>query len=212
MSPMPAMSLVMMAPMAAAMMVAMMLPSIAPALWRYHRHQRATRLPSAAQRTALAAAGYAIVWAMIGLALYAASAVLSAVAMALPIVARIAPWPAAAVFLCVGAVQRSQWKATRLRRCRGADSTARVRPIRVTTAWRDGLRLGVDCASSCAAPMALLLVAGLMDARTMLVITAAITAERVAPAGVRIARLTGALALAAGLVVCIRAAAPLAFR
>jgi len=53
--------------------------------------------------------------------------------------------------------------------------------------------------------MAVLLVAGLMDARVMVMITAAITAERVAPAGARIARLTGALALVAGLVMCVRA-------
>ena len=55
--------------------------------------------------------------------------------------------------------------------------------------------------------MAVLFVGGLMDARTMLVITVAITAERVAPAGVRIARLTGTLALVVGLAVCARAMA-----
>jgi predicted metal-binding membrane protein len=52
--------------------------------------------------------------------------------------------------------------------------------------------------------MALLLVAGLTDARMMVVITAAITAERVAPGGARVARLTGALAVVAGLVMCMR--------
>jgi predicted metal-binding membrane protein len=52
--------------------------------------------------------------------------------------------------------------------------------------------------------MVVLLVAGLTDTRMMVVITAAITAERVAPAGARIARLTGALALVAGLVMCVR--------
>lgn len=54
--------------------------------------------------------------------------------------------------------------------------------------------------------MAILFVAGLMDLRMMLAITAAITAERVAPAGVRVARLTGALALIVGLMICVRAA------
>jgi hypothetical protein len=53
--------------------------------------------------------------------------------------------------------------------------------------------------------MTVLFVAGFMDARMMVVITAAITAERVAPSGVRVARLTGALALIAGLVMCVRA-------
>jgi predicted metal-binding membrane protein len=53
--------------------------------------------------------------------------------------------------------------------------------------------------------MAVLFVAGLMDARMMVVITAAITVERVAPEGARVARLTGALALVAGSVMCARA-------
>ena len=73
----------------------------------------------------------------------------------------------------------------------------------VMTAWRDGWRLGVDCGLSCAAPMAVLFVAGLMDARMMVVITAAITAERVAPAGQVIARVTGAFALIAGFIIAI---------
>jgi len=182
----------MMALMAVAMMVAMMLPSLAPTLWRYHRHLRAMQTVSAGQRTTLFAAGYASVWSAIGLALFAMNAELSP----------LAPSALGAVILGVGTVQRSRWKAKRLLRCReacvvGAGSKSMM------TAWRDGCRLGVDCALSCAAPMALLLVAGLMDARMMSIITAAITAERVAPSGARIARLTGGLALIAGLVMCV---------
>jgi hypothetical protein len=44
-----------------------------------------------------------------------------------------------------------------------------------------------------------------MDAPMMLVITAAISAERVTPSGERIARLTGAVALIVGLIMCVRA-------
>lgn len=198
------MSPAMTALMTVAMMVAMMLPSIAPTLWRYHRHLRAMRVPRAGQRTTFFAVGYASVWTTIGLALLALSAELSAMGMASPTDSPFAPW-AGAVVLCVGALQRSRWKAKRLLRCLQACVTARAVPRNVMTAWRDGCRLGVDCGLSCAAPMAVLFVAGLMDARMMVVITAAITAERVAPAGMRIARLTGALALAAGLVMCAQA-------
>jgi hypothetical protein len=53
--------------------------------------------------------------------------------------------------------------------------------------------------------MAVLVVAGLMDTRMMLVIATAITAERVTPGGVHDARLTGALVMVAGLVMCVRA-------
>jgi predicted metal-binding membrane protein len=200
---MPMMSPSMTALMTVAMMVAMMLPSIAPTLWRYHRHLRAMRMPLAGQRTTLFAVGYASVWTTIGLALFAMSAELSPMGMTAPTDPPFASWAGVAI-LCVGALQRSRWKAKQLVRCRQACLTSRAVPARVMTAWRDGCRLGVDCGLSCAAPMVVLLVAGLTDTRMMVVITAAITAERVAPAGARIARLTGALALVAGLVMCVR--------
>lgn len=203
MSSMSMMSPAMTALTTVAMMVAMMLPSLAPTLWRYHRHVRAVRLPRAGQRTTLFAVGYASVWTTIGVALFAMSAELSPMGLASPTDPPFAPW-AGAVVLCVGALQRSRWKEKQLLRCRQACVTARAIPTNVMMAWRDGCRLGVDCGLSCAAPMAVLFIAGLMDARMMLVITAAITAERVSPAGARIARLTGALALVAGLVMCVR--------
>jgi hypothetical protein len=45
-----------------------------------------------------------------------------------------------------------------------------------------------------------------MDLRAMAVVTAAITAERFAPGGLRIARATGTIAIAAGLFLIARAA------
>ena len=177
-----------------AMMVAMMLPSLTPTLWRHHRHLRAMRTPRAGQGTALVAAGYASVWTVIGLVLFAMSAE-----------PPFAPWATGAVVLVGGMVQRSRWKAERLLRCRDACVTHVALSSSVMTAWSVGCRLGIDCGLSCAAPMAVLFVGGLMDARMMLVITAAITAERVAPAGARISRMTGALALIAGLIRCMRA-------
>lgn len=176
----------------AAMMVAMMLPSVAPALWRYHRHIRAVRLPRAAQRTTLFAAGYVGVCTAINLAVVAASTELPTI--------QTAPWLTATVVLCAGVLQCSQWKAKQLLRCRHACAPPHRVSKNVAAAWRDGCRLGVDCGLSCSGPMAVLLAAGLTDTRMMVVITVAITAERVGPAGVRIARLTGALAVAAGVV------------
>jgi predicted metal-binding membrane protein len=54
--------------------------------------------------------------------------------------------------------------------------------------------------------MAILLVIGVMDLRAMAVVTAAITVERLAPAGERVARVTGAGAVGAGLFLIARAA------
>jgi predicted metal-binding membrane protein len=53
--------------------------------------------------------------------------------------------------------------------------------------------------------MAVLIVAGMMDLRAMVIVTAAITAERLATSGVRIARLTGGVALGAGVLMIARA-------
>ena len=47
--------------------------------------------------------------------------------------------------------------------------------------------------------MAILLVIGVIDLRAMAVVAAAITAERLAPAGGRVARATGAVAIGARL-------------
>jgi len=183
MNDMPMVSPVTSALMTVAMMVAMMLPSIAPSLWRYHRD---------GGRTTLFAFGYASVWSAIALALFAMST-------AIP---PFGPLATGAVVLCAGALQCSQWKARQLHRCRAA-CVAAVVPSNAAL-WQDGCRFGVECALSCAAPMAVLFVAGLMNTPMMLVITAAITAERVAPIGERIARLTGALALIVGLIMCVR--------
>jgi predicted metal-binding membrane protein len=176
--------------MTAAMMVAMMMPSLIPTLWRHYRHLRAMQTPRGIQHITLFAAGYATVWAVIGLALFAMSTEMPP----------LAPWSFGAVLLGVGAMQRSRWKAMRLLRCRQTCVTG--------SGWRGGCWLGGACALSCAAPMAVLFAGGLMDERLMLLITAAITAERVAPGGVRIARLTGASALVVGLLLCVRSAIP----
>jgi predicted metal-binding membrane protein len=78
--------------------------------------------------------------------------------------------------------------------------------VDVSTAWRLGLRLGLHCSFGCAGLTAILLVIGVMDLRAMVAIAAAITAERVAPAGERVARAIGAAAAGAGLLLIARAA------
>ena len=194
--------------MTASMMVAMMLPSITPTLWRHRRHLLATRTPCAGRRTTLFALGYASVWTTIGLALSAMDAELSRTRVPSAMDAPFAPSIIGAVILCAGILQCSRWKAKRLLRCREACAVPSAARKSVMSALGDGWRLGLDCGLSCAAPMAVLFVAGIMDTRMMLVITVAITVERVAPSGARIARVTGALAMIAGLVMCVRAMGP----
>jgi predicted metal-binding membrane protein len=54
--------------------------------------------------------------------------------------------------------------------------------------------------------MVILLVIGVMDLRAMAIVTAAITAERLVPAGERVARAIGAVTVGAGLILAARAA------
>ena len=54
--------------------------------------------------------------------------------------------------------------------------------------------------------MVMLLAIGVMGLRAMTVVAAAITIERLAPVGARVARATGAVAVGAGLFLMVRAA------
>src|SRR5436190_12647374 len=170
------------------MMVAMMLPSLVPTLRRY-------RQAGLGRLTALVAVGYFVVWTVFGIAAYPLSV---ALARATPIVVGV-------VVLMAGVLQFTAWKAHHLACCREAPRGDRV-PADVGTAWRHGLRLGFHCAKCNVGLMAILLGLGVMDLRAMAVVAAAITVERLAPAGERVARATGAVAVGAGMLLIARAA------
>src|SRR5262249_21762896 len=113
--------------------------------------------------------------------------------------ARAAPIAIDVVILIAGALQFTAWKAHHLACCREAPGRGRTLPPDASTAWRHGLRLGVHCSSCSAGLTAILLVIGVMDLRAMALVTAAITVERLAPAGERVARAIGVGVVGAGL-------------
>ena len=171
------------------MMVAMMLPSLVPALWRY-------RQAGLGRLTALVGVGYFFVWTVFGIAVFPLSAAL----------ARAVPIAVGVVVLIAGCLQLTAWKARHLAWCREAPGRGRTLPAGGGTAWRHGLRLGLHCSHCCVGLMAILLGLGVMDLRAMAVVAAAITVERLAPAGERVARATGAVVVWAGLFLVARAA------
>jgi predicted metal-binding membrane protein len=181
------------------MMMAMMLPSLVPVLWRY-REIRLGRL------TALVGAGYFFVWAGFGMAVFPLGIALATIEMQRPALARAVPIAAGVVVLLAGSLQFTTWKARHLAGCRVAPGRGRMLPAHAGTAWRHGLRLGLHCTCCCAGLMAILLVIGVMDLRAMALVAAAITVERLAPAGERVARAIGAVVVAAGLLLIARAA------
>ena len=188
------------------MTVAMMLPSLVPMLWRYRQAVGRTGAARLGRLTALVGAGYFSVWTVIGVAAFPLGVALAAVEMAEPALARAVPIAVGGVFLIAGALQFTAWKARHLACCREAPGRGRALPADAGTAWRHGLRLGLHCVHCCAGPMAILLVVGVMDLPAMAVLAAAITAERLAPAGERLARAFGAVLVGAGSFLIARAA------
>lgn len=183
------------------MMAAMMLPSLSAMLWRYRRALEWRGQPRMGLLTAIAGVAYFFVWALCGVAVFAGGAGIASAAMQWPALARTAPMAAGVVVLGAGTVQFTNWKARHLAGCREEPIRGAVLPASVENAWRHGLRLGWHCGLSCANLTVILLVAGVMDLRTMALVTVAITAERIAPGGARIARAIGAGAICAGLLV-----------
>jgi predicted metal-binding membrane protein len=188
------------------MMVAMMLPSLVPMLWRYRQAVDRRGERRIGWLTAVVGVAYFFVWTVFGLAAFPLGVALAAIEMQEPALARAVPLAVGMVVLIAGSLQLTAWKAHQLACCREA-SGGQVLPADAGTAWRHGLRLGLDCSRCCGVLMVLLLVLGVMDLRAMAVVTAAITAERLAPAGERIARAIGAVVVGAGLLLIARAAA-----
>src|SRR5512134_1651463 len=189
-----------------AMMVAMMLPSLVSMLWRYRQAVGRTGETRLGRLTALVGVGYFLVWTAFGMAAFPLGVALAAVEMQQPELARAVPIAVGVVVLIAGALQFSAWKARHLACCREVPGRGRSLPADAATAWRHGLRLGLHCSSCCAGLMVILLVIGVMDLRAMAVVAAAITVERLVPAGERVARATGAVAVGAGLFLIARAA------
>lgn len=188
------------------MMVAMMLPSLVPMLGRYRQAVGRTGETRLGRLTALAGVGYFSVWTALGMITFPPGVLLAAATMRQPALSRAVPLAAGAVVLIAGALQFTPWKARHLACCRRSPGRGRTLSADAGTALRHGLRLGLHCAHCCAGPMAILLVLGVMDLRAMAVVTAAITAERLAPAGEHVARALGAVAVVAGLFLIARAA------
>ena len=188
------------------MMVAMMLPSLVPMLSRY---RVAVGAPGAARLdrlTALVAAGYFFVWTVFGMAAYPLGVALAAVEMQDAALARVVPLAVGVVVLLAGMLQFTPWKARHLDCCRRMPGRGHTLPTDAVTAWRHGVRLGLHCSQCCAGLIAVLLAVGVMDLYAMAVVAAAITVERLAPAGERVARITGAVIVVAGLLLIAQAA------
>ena len=188
------------------MMVAMMLPSLVPLLWRYRQAVATTGETRLGLLTGLVGLGYFFVWTVFGMVAFPFGVALAAVGMRLPAIARAVPIAVGIVVVIAGAVQFTAWKAHHLARYRAVPGGGRPLPAHPGTAWRHGVRLGLHCGQGSAGLTVILSCLGLMDLRAMAIVGAAITVERLAPAGEQVARAIGVVVVGMGLVQIARAA------
>jgi predicted metal-binding membrane protein len=187
------------------MMLAMMLPCLVPMLWRYRRDVETAGETRLGCLTFIVGIGYFFVWTVFGIIIFPLGVALAELEMQLPALSRAVPAAVALVVVIAGTFQFTRWKAHQLACCRGCSRRGFQLQADAGTAWRHGVRLGLQCFYCCAGLMTILLVIGVMDLGTMAVVTVAITAERLAPAGERIARAIGAVTVGAGLIMMVRA-------
>ena len=187
------------------MMVVMMLPSLIPMLWRYREAVGRTGGTHLGRLTTLVGVGYFFVWTVFGMAVFPLSVALASVQMQHPALTRAVPIAVGFVILMAGSLQLTAWKARHLTCCRETPGRDRTLPAGAGTAWRHGLRLGLHCTNCSVSLMAILLVIGVMNLRAMAVVAAAITVERLAPAGEQVAQATGTVIVGAGLFLIARA-------
>ena len=190
------------------MMAAMMLPSALPMIGLYAATQRNGEGPARKiLPVALFTFVYLGVWAVTGVPMYFASTLLAAsntVAF---------EYGVAAVLVVAGIFQISSLKQMCLRHCRS--------PLGFflghwRAGWRGSLAMGwthaMYCLGCCWALMVVLVVAGAMGLAWVLLIAAAVAAEKLLPGGSWIARGVGVALVLLGLAVAIRPDLAMALR
>jgi predicted metal-binding membrane protein len=187
------------------MMVAMMLPALLPMLWRYRQFVARAAGAHIGWLTTIVGVGYFFVWGVFGIAVFPVGAALAALQMQHRQLASAVPTVVGVIVLLMGFLQLTAWKARQLSCCREAPGRCHTLSADASAAWRHGLSLGLQCSRCCGGLMVILLVIGVMDLRAMTLVTVAITGERLAPAGERVARAIGAAVVGVGLILIVRA-------
>jgi predicted metal-binding membrane protein len=191
------------------MMVGMMTPSVAPMILLYAavgRKAAETATPFAP--TGWFLAGYLAVWMAFSALATCAQWVLTALALLTPMMAAASAALGGMLLVAVGLYQWTPLKETCLRACQAplgflmAHGGFRREPL---GALRLGIAHGGYCLGCCFALMALLFVGGIMNVLWIAGLTILVLLEKVLPARLFIARVSGALIAAAGMWLLVRA-------
>jgi predicted metal-binding membrane protein len=182
------------------MMIGMMVPSAMPAILLHARVQRHHRSDAAqALRLSLSfAAGYLVAWAVFSLIATTAQWGLTEVGQLAPMTMSVGTRLGAVLFGLAGLYQLSPLKSACLRHCR---SPAEFLSTHHRPGWSGamvtGFHHGLYCVGCCWLLMALLFAGGVMNLLWVLVIALFVLVEKLFPQGGWIARISGALMLAA---------------
>ena len=187
------------------MMMAMMIPSVAPVILLFANVSRRRRLQGVlATSVSVFALGYLLAWTAYAVLAALGQSLLHSAALLSPAMASGSPLLGGGLLMLAGVYQWLPVKGACLSHCRS--------PLGFfTTEWREGVsgalvmgfRHGSYCVGCCWALMALLFVAGVMNLLWVVVIAGFVLAEKVAPNGRLLGRITGALLAGWGLWVVV---------
>ena len=185
----------------AAMMAGMMLPTITPVMMLYARAVRnRIDIANPSLRIYAMASGYVLVWALFSVGATVLQRALASASLLTMMMEPASSRAAAALLFIAGVYQLTPLKAACLRGCRT--------PITALSArWREGaagafqmgVAHGLYCLGCCWALMLLLFAGGVMNLVVILVLTAWVAIEKLAPFGMHTARAGGVLLVAAGI-------------
>lgn len=185
------------------MMVGMMTPSAAPMILIYTQVARqATTLGKPFVSAGWFTSGYLLVWAAFALLATLSQWALERGALLSPMMQSQSRVLGGVVLVAVGAFQWTPLKDSCLSQCRAPLSFIQSHGGFKSDGY-GSLRLGVlhgaYCVGCCWALMALLFVGGVMNLLWIAAIAILVLAEKIAPGGPHIARVSGVVALAAGI-------------
>ena len=184
----------------AVMMTAMMLPSASRLLLSYGIAARRSAPAAASRQVYALAAGYLVTWALFSVGATALQRVLAALLVVTPMMEVANPVMSAALLMIAGIYQLTPIKGACLETCQS--------PLGfLMSHWRQGwsgaLRMGLlhgaQCVGCCWALMLLLFAGGVMNLMVILALTAFVAFEKLTPFGMRGARVSGVLLIAAAI-------------
>jgi predicted metal-binding membrane protein len=184
----------------AVMMVGMMTGSAAPVMLLFAAALAGRRARAGPLMVLMFGLGYVIVWCGFSACAAVAQWALHQAAMLSPAMAASSPTVGGAILVTAGAYQLTPIKVACLTQCRSTLGYLMTRwRDGITGALRMGLGHGMYCLGCCWGLMSVLFVVGVMNLVWVAALTGFVLLEKMGPAGVVVARTTGAIMILAGI-------------